>query len=191
MGEDGIHAAGKTNLDRPPHLTTVEGAFDKGGHHRPKGADIIEIPAHKIPDFPVQKGIVFFGRFQIFIHSQIGQRLCVAALQGDLVFDIDAVTFTVLLNGFHIVADFPFQADISHQSKTCFRINARHIACIRIPIGVAIFYIEKNDKIIAVTDRLRHCFFPPLAYSGFAFRDNIPTGTRFVPKGSCVPAKSA
>ena len=100
LGEDGIHAAGKTDLDGSPHLTTVEGAFDKGGHHRPKGADIIEIPAHKIPDFPVQKGIVFFGRFQIFIHSQIGQRLCVAALQGDLVFDIDAVTFTVLLNGF-------------------------------------------------------------------------------------------
>ena len=98
LRKDGVHAAGKAQLNGTPHLTAVQSAFDKGGHDRAEGADVVEVTAHEVTDFAVQGRVVLFGGFQVLADPQIGQGFRVAALEGNLVFDVDPVTLGVFLS---------------------------------------------------------------------------------------------
>ena len=156
LRQDGVDAAGKAQLYRPAHLSAVERALDKGGHHRAEGADVKKVLAHKVPNFPIKLGVVFFGGLQVLAHPQILQRLRVAALQGNLILDVDAVAGIVLLDRLHIVADLALEADIGHQPVAGFWVDAGHVAGVRVAVGVAVLHIEQDNKIVAVFDGFRH-----------------------------------
>src|SRR5699024_5816701 len=135
-------------------------------------ADVKKVLAHEIADLTVQRRVVFFGGFQVFVYAQIGQRLGVAALQRHLVLDVDAVTGGVLLGGLDIIADLAFEADVGHQAVAGLGVDAGHIAGIRVAVGVAVFDVEQNDKIVAVFDGFRHFSFPPFWRSVSGSRGN-------------------
>src|SRR5699024_1864509 len=134
LGQDGVDAAGKAQLDRAAHLAAVQRALDKGCHHRAEGADVVEVPAHEIADFPVQGRVVLFGGFQVLVHTQVAQSFGVAALEGHLVPDVDAVALGVLFGVLDVIADLPLQADVRHQAAAGLRVHTRHIAGVRVPI---------------------------------------------------------
>lgn len=157
--QDGVHTAGKAQLNRAPHLAAVQSALDKGSHDGAEGADVIEIPAHEIPDPAIQLRIGFLRRFQVTLNLQIGQRLGIAALQRHLGLDINAIPGRVLLDGLHIVADLALQADVGHQSAAGFRVGAGHVADIGITVGIAVLHIKENHKIITLLDGLGHGYF--------------------------------
>lgn len=75
------------------------------------------------------------------------------------VLDVDAVAFFVLFQGLDIVADLPLEADVGHQTVARLGVDAGHIACIGVAVGVAVLDVEQDDEIIAVLDGLRHGLF--------------------------------
>ena len=156
LRHDRINAAREAELHWAAHLAAVQGAFHKGGHYRAKGANIVEVLAHKITDFLIERWVVFFRSFQIFVYAQIGQRFRVATLERHLILDVNAVAGGIFLGSFHIIADLTLEAAIRDQTVTGFRIDTGHIAGIRITVRVAVFHVKQDDKIIAVFDSFGH-----------------------------------
>ena len=185
LRHNGVDAAGKTKLYRAAHLAAVERAFDERGHHRAEGADVKKVLAHEIADLSVQRRVVFFGGFQVFVYAQIGQRFGVAALQRHLVLDVDAITGGVLLGSLDIIADLAFEADVGHKTVAGLGVDAGHVARVGVAVGVSVFNVEQDDKIVPVFDGLRHFSFPPFWRSVFGSRGNNRSGKRSVPAGSC------
>lgn len=100
-----------------------------------------------------------FGGFQVGVDAQRADGLGIAAVEGNAVLDVDAVAFFVLFQGLDIVADLPLEADVGHQTVARLGVDAGHIACIGVAVGVAVLDVEQDDEIIAVLDGLRHGLF--------------------------------
>ena len=162
LRDNGVNGTGKAQLHRPTHLTTVQVVLDEGGHHRSEGTDIIELPAHKIPNLPIQLSILLLGVLDgLFIHVPVSQCLRVRPVQRNAVLDIDAVALRVLLDSLYIITDLPFQADVGHQAVAGLRVQTGHIARVGVTVGIAVFHVKQDDEFIAVLDWLRHVQLPP------------------------------
>lgn len=60
LRQDRIDATREADLHRPTHLPAVQRAFDKGGHYRTEGANIVEVLAHEVADLYINIRIGFF-----------------------------------------------------------------------------------------------------------------------------------
>ena len=187
LGNHRLHAAGKAQLNRPSHLTAIERSLNKGSHHCTKGADVIKVGAHPVPYLPIKLGVLLLFLFHCFLcNLQFCISLPVTAVEGHAVFDVNAVAGSILLHRLHIVANLPFEAYVGHDAKTCFRIYARHVASVRVAIGISVFHIEENDKLITVFDGFRHFSYPPSFHNEPGSDDSSPTGKSPAEAGSSV-----
>ena len=178
LRDNGLNAAGEAQLHRAAHLTAVERGFDKGGHYRAKGADVVEVGTHPVPNLPVQIGIglfLLFHRLLVNIQRLVG--FGIVPVQGYAVLDIDTPAGGVLFYGFHIVADLPLQTHVGNDAQTGLRVYAGHVAGVRIAVGVAVLHVKQNNEFIAVFDRCGHVSSPPFSDSGPAFGGSSPAGT--------------
>ena len=138
-----INAASKTKLHRTANLTTVQRRFHKSCHNCTKSTDIKEIFAHKLANFLVYFRIVFFQLFDfLFICTPSNIGCIIAIIQRNAVLDINLIAFFILAQRLDTISDLALQAHIRNNTITGFRINTRHIACIRIAIRIAVFYIK-------------------------------------------------
>ena len=113
LGSNGIDAPCKAKLYRSTNLSTVQGTFHKCSHNSTKGTDIIEIGTHEITDLHIGIGVFFLKVFDI-LSADIVQCFFITLFQGDVFFDIDAVSFFAFFSCFHIVADFSLQTYIGY-----------------------------------------------------------------------------
>ena len=90
----------------------------------------------------------------LLIHIEGCESFSVTLIERHVIFDVDPVAGLVFAGCLYKVADFALKADVRDNAMVGFRIDARHIACIRVSIGVAVFHVEKNHEIIPVLDRL-------------------------------------
>ena len=187
LRDDRVYGAGEANLHRASDLTTVERAFYKRRHYRAKGADVIIICAHIVAQFAVYFWIALLCGFEILRDAERGYCGSVAAVEGDAVLDVYAVAVLVLFQRFNIVAYFALEAYVGHKAVTGLGVNAGHIACVRIAVGISVFHIEQDHKIIAVFYSFRHFSFPPYFsfHSVSASDDSSRAGMPPVPAGSC------
>ena len=179
LRQNGIDRAGKAELHRPAHLAAVEVPLYKGGHHGAEGADIEKVLAHEIPHLCVQGRVCFFCVLQILAgNAQIFQGFLIAAVQGDAVFYIDAPARGVLFGGLHIIADLALQADVGDEAIAALGVDTRHVARVRVAVGVTVFHIEQDDEFITVFDNIRHFQFPPFWNfdRNFAFQNSNQAG---------------
>jgi hypothetical protein len=59
-----------------------------------------------------------------------------------------------------VVSDFPLQAYVAHNAFAGVGVNARHVAGVRITIGVAVSYVEKNENVMTVGQYAIHGSLP-------------------------------
>ena len=151
---DRINAFRKGKLDRSAYLP----AINFGRHDGTECPDIEKVVAHPVS---YHNGILFLFRqffgFGLQIAGIVGH--LIAAIQHCFFLNVDIETFGTVFRQFDIVADFAFQADIGYQTAVIFRIDPRHVSRVRVPIGIAVFDIEKKDEFIAVCNS-GHGFAP-------------------------------
>ena len=79
-------------------------------------------------------------------------RLKVATVKRHVVLYVYAIALFALLDRFNIIAYLALEADVRHEAIARLRIYARHIARVRVPVGISVFNIKKNYEFIAVPD---------------------------------------
>ena len=188
LRDDRIHGAGKAQLHRPAHLPAVERALNKRGHDRAERADVEEVMAHPVTKLAVDVGRAFFGGLQIAVDPERSNGFVVAAVERHAVFDVNAVAGGILLERFDIIADLPLEADVCHEAVAGLGVDAGHIAGVGVAIGVAVFDVEQDDKIIAVSDGFGHVHFLLTVSSRnvSASDDSSRSRMRPAPAASCV-----
>ncbi len=97
----------------------------------------------------------------------------VFTVERGIVFNIDLKSMLlflihIFLNRIDIVADFTFEAYIGYKAMSGLCIDARQVACIRVAVGIAVFYIEQDDKFVSIFNGFTHSccsssFFSDLA----------------------------
>ncbi len=96
------------------------------------------------------------------------KRFLVTGIEGNVLFDVDLKTRCTLFYGLDIVADLAFEANVGYKSMSGLCIDARQVACIRVAVGIAVFYIEQDDKFVSIFNGFTHSccsssFFSALA----------------------------
>ena len=51
-----------------------------------------------------------------------------------------------------VVADLALEADVGHEAEIRLRVDARHVPCIGVAVGIAAGDIEQQDEIVAIGD---------------------------------------
>ena len=173
LRHDGVNAAGKAQLHRPAYLSAVQRTLDEGSHDCAEGADIVEIPAHKVPQLFVQMLVLLLGILQLVrVHAHKGAGFLVAGVQRYAVLDVDAIARLPFLCHLHIVADLSLQADVRHQPVAGLWVYTGHVARVGVTVGISVLHIEKHHKFIPVLDRLRHFHSPPFSYTASVSGDS-------------------
>ena len=67
-------------------------------------------------------------------------------------FPIHGLALVLLFDQPHKVAHLAFERHIGHQPVTRLGIQTRHVACVRVAIGVAVFHIKYENKVVAVSE---------------------------------------
>jgi hypothetical protein len=81
---------------------------------------------------------------------------------------------SIRLYQFNIVSHLPLQAHIRHDALVGVGLDARHVAGVRITIGVAIGHIEKDQNVMSVRNDIVHVIFLlPGFISGLLLQGNF------------------
>ena len=72
--------------------------------------------------------------------------------QNGLFFDVNIISGDIFFRQLNEIADFPFQANIRHQTLVAFHIDARHVSRIRVSVRICVQYVENKHKINFVHD---------------------------------------
>ena len=113
---------------------------------------------------------------------EIDIQFCVCRInffvQNCFFFHEDVIANTVTLRQLDVVTHLALQADVGDKALPCFGIDARQIACIRVSIGVAVFHIEDEHKVISVFD-FAHCYLISCLwllklFDIFLFKEGLP-----------------
>ena len=67
-------------------------------------------------------------------------------------FTLRRVALVLVFHQADKIAHFALERYVRHQAVTGFSIQARHVAGIRIAIGVAVFHVEDENKVVAVCE---------------------------------------
>ena len=148
LRNDRVDGTSKGQLHRAAHLT----AIDPGGHHRAKGADIIEVGAHPLPGLVdrIAAAFALFVAFEFFFCADGDIGFFMRLVEDGLFLDVDVKRRRFGLGECDEVAHLALERNIAHQSVPGFSVKAWQIAGVRVAIGVAVANIKNENEVITV-----------------------------------------
>ena len=157
LRNDRVDASSERQLHRTSHLAAVERVFHKRRHHRAERAHVVERRAHEVANLLVKLRIILLELLYVFrIDAKRFERASIVHVENGAILHVDVETGIVLLHRFDVVAHFALQAYVRDDAVSGFRVDARHIASIRVTVGVAVLDIEVDNEIVTVLDRIAH-----------------------------------
>ncbi len=73
-------------------------------------------------------------------------RSLVLIVEDRLFSHVDLIAWLTHFDHFHIIPEFPLQADIGDETEPRFGVDPRHVSHIGITVWIAVRYIEQQDK---------------------------------------------
>src|SRR5690606_33972272 len=71
-------------------------------------------------------------------------------------FDVDTVAGFVALDQLDVIANLALERHVGDEAVPGFGVDARHVPGVGVAVGVAIFDVVKQNKLVTVGDRLSH-----------------------------------
>ena len=139
----------------PQEITITRVA--KTTEERAERAHVVERRAHEVANLLVKLRIILLELLYVFrIDAKRFERASIVHVENGAILHVDVETGIVLLHRFDVVAHFALQAYVRDDAVSGFRVDARHIASIRVTVGVAVLDIEVDNEIVTVLDRIAH-----------------------------------
>ena len=174
---DGLDRTRKGQLYRAAHLAAVGSC----GHDGTERAHVKEVLAHPLAGLAYVVGAAFafvFGRLFLFcidcyvfcsflclflgrcVQIQCGIGALVLVVEDGLFAHVDfkalfAIrwrTLVLLFHQPHKIAHLALEGHIGHQPVAGLSIQARHVACIGVSVGVTVFDIKDQNEVVSVSE---------------------------------------
>ena len=108
---------------------------------------------------------VSFFRFVVILGIELGRLvdlrivgilrlvgLPVLFIENGAFLHVDVPPVLAAMGKFDVIADLALEAHVGHEAEIRFRIDARHVACIGVAVGIAAGHIEQQHEIVAIGD---------------------------------------
>jgi hypothetical protein len=156
--ENTVFASCKTKLYRAAHLACIFAS----AHNGPKGADIKIVFTHPLFGRFGFVRTLFLGFYEFLLMGFVNQ-----VIEDGLFLDENLHLGVLPLRHLDEIPNFTFQANIGHKAIAGLGINTRKVSRVGVAVGVAVFYIEQQYKLITVLDGVTHASSPCASVSFF------------------------
>ena len=134
---------------------------DARGEHAAEGADVVEIVAHEAAKagrlvVGLRRELLVFGGGRV-AGAQRDIGFAMLLVQHGAFGDVDAETRRVGAGDLDIVADLALEADVADQPVSRLWVHPRHVAGVRVAVGVAVLDVEEQHELVpALQGVLKH-----------------------------------